>query len=898
MILPVGTTTAITIGPFVSTSGSLVTTGTPTVTARVNGSTVTPNGSIGSVGSDGCASYTPGASDPLVATAGDVELSATLTGAMPYFRRDQVGPAIANVTQNNGSGIPLALQLTSTGTQADTWSQEGYYLGYPYFIGVSTGKSLWSSGSGAWNISTILGQTPVASIVSTYPWSASTWNDSSTVVSATSAVQNALSGIISNCPSLLGGAADLPQIATAILTDTTSSDYNTANSLGNWAKNALSTGIVPSNLQQVNGVPQTPADIGAAALALAQALIGTATTPVTATSYASSGGNQTFTASQAGQYLVQLWGAGGNGYSGSPYGGGGGGGGSAAAVVTLGAGDNLTFSCASSPFTVKDNAGNIILTAYSGSNSTGTSGGAGGSSSVTSPYLGFAVSGSSGGNHLSNNGGAGGAGGSAASGLVGGIAGGVGGAGDNGTSHTVAQAGTAPGGGGGGSGNTSSTPGSGAAGKMLVTPLLASLPVMAVGTLDPGGQPAGTAAIRTYAPVLNVQITGLGNTLNNGNLYVQNEKLLDLVQFASLVWNTPAANFPIWGIYVNSTAYSVVYTDGSFWYLGVYRSNTGFLFTSSAATGDWGNGMLPPWSPSLTWTINFGSQTVTSITPDFLTSTEQTLMAAIGVAVNSAGNLAPGAAGGLAVQEDSGSVATDAALGVWSVTMTALAALTPGTIGKLFSTIFGGISSSIVRLFGIIAGTGTDSAATNDIQGTAGGASYQNATMSEEYIANNLGGGGGGGGLTPTQASQLAAIANAVATTPIQVRSAINSSGALDLDTGSDYLDADNRSIQFGVPSGYPSLTGSTPTLDITPLIGGLPSPTPSVTVQGTVQTGSFTINGTTYTTILDFPITAAQTSELTNWLPNAYVYRVRSIWTSPAKTIQVVDPSPCTALW
>ena len=60
----------------------------------------------------------------------------------------------------------------------------------------------------------------------------------------------------------------------------------------------------------------------------------------------------------------------------------------------------------------------------------------------------------------------------------------------------------------------------------------------------------------------------------------------------------------------------------------------------------------------------------------------------------------------------------------------------------------------------------------------------------------------------------------------------------------------------------------------------------------------SYTINGKTYTTILDFQPTAAQTASLTNWSPNAYVYRVRAVWTSPAKTLPVVDESPCTALW
>ena len=146
--------------------------------------------------------------------------------------------------------------------------------------------------------------------------------------------------------------------------------------------------------------------------------------------------------------------------------------------------------------------------------------------------------------------------------------------------------------------------------------------------------------------------------------------------------------------------------------------------------------------------------------------------------------------------------------------------------------------------------------------------------------------------------SSLASITNQLSVAPVVIRRLVDQAGNLSLDTGCDYLDADGRSVQFGIPAGFTSLTGSTPTLDITLNKGGLPSPMPALTVTGTVQTGSFVINGTTYTTIVDFPITAAQTASLTNWSPNAYLYRVRAVWTSPAKVIPIVDPSTCTALW
>ena len=146
--------------------------------------------------------------------------------------------------------------------------------------------------------------------------------------------------------------------------------------------------------------------------------------------------------------------------------------------------------------------------------------------------------------------------------------------------------------------------------------------------------------------------------------------------------------------------------------------------------------------------------------------------------------------------------------------------------------------------------------------------------------------------------AQLGSLAAAINIAPIVVRRLIDPSGALEINSGCDYPDSSGRSIQFGVPSGFADLTGSTPTLDITLVVGGLPASKPVLTITGQILTGSYTINGKTYTTILDFQPTAAQTASLTNWSPNAYVYRVRAVWTSPAKTLPVVDESPCTALW
>jgi hypothetical protein len=144
--------------------------------------------------------------------------------------------------------------------------------------------------------------------------------------------------------------------------------------------------------------------------------------------------------------------------------------------------------------------------------------------------------------------------------------------------------------------------------------------------------------------------------------------------------------------------------------------------------------------------------------------------------------------------------------------------------------------------------------------------------------------------------AQLSAIAAAVSSSPIQVNNLLDSGGQLWLESGDDY--PSGLAIQFGVPTTFMSLTGSTPTLDITPVLGGVPSATPVLTITGTILTGTYTINGVNYSTVLQFTPTAAQTAKLTNWSPQAYSYRVRCVFTSPVQTIGVVPPSPCTALW
>jgi hypothetical protein len=150
--------------------------------------------------------------------------------------------------------------------------------------------------------------------------------------------------------------------------------------------------------------------------------------------------------------------------------------------------------------------------------------------------------------------------------------------------------------------------------------------------------------------------------------------------------------------------------------------------------------------------------------------------------------------------------------------------------------------------------------------------------------------------------AQLGALAAIVSTSPIQVRSMIDAGGAMTIVQGADY--PTGQAICFGVPSTFMSLAGSTPSLEFSKLVGGVPTLTPLLVATGTLQTGSLVIGNQTFTTWLQFTLTAAQTSELSNLNPQSYVYRVRCYWynsaTPPAvtQTIEVVSQSPCTAVW
>ena len=109
-ILP-GSTSPIPIGPFVSPStGTPVTSGTPTVTIYLGGSSAEASGTCTAVDAKGVSWFSPDSTD--FATPGTSRLVANLTGAMEWFAPIEVtgeGSYAGILTVNNGTtGLPGA----------------------------------------------------------------------------------------------------------------------------------------------------------------------------------------------------------------------------------------------------------------------------------------------------------------------------------------------------------------------------------------------------------------------------------------------------------------------------------------------------------------------------------------------------------------------------------------------------------------------------------------------------------------------------------------------------------------------------------------------------------------------------------------------------------------------
>ena len=151
MIIPIGSTQALSIGPFAATSG------TPSVSLRVNGVAHAAAGSASAVGSDGCCSYTPGVAD--TSTAGQLVILATLAG-QTIAASLQVGPVPADeVTSVPSPAAGFTLTTTHDAGEgsvyAGAWTPAGSYQGSNYWT--KGGMFAFKPSSDGWALNSTLG---------------------------------------------------------------------------------------------------------------------------------------------------------------------------------------------------------------------------------------------------------------------------------------------------------------------------------------------------------------------------------------------------------------------------------------------------------------------------------------------------------------------------------------------------------------------------------------------------------------------------------------------------------------------------------------------------------------------------------------------------------------------
>ena len=105
----VGSVVPFTVGPFLLSDGTPLTSGTPSVTFRVNGTLTTPNGSFTDVATDGCSIYTPGAGDPALATAGELTIQGTVGASVTWSRAyDVVASDLSSILDGASTTPPSA----------------------------------------------------------------------------------------------------------------------------------------------------------------------------------------------------------------------------------------------------------------------------------------------------------------------------------------------------------------------------------------------------------------------------------------------------------------------------------------------------------------------------------------------------------------------------------------------------------------------------------------------------------------------------------------------------------------------------------------------------------------------------------------------------------------------
>ena len=140
--MQISSTPTVTLGPFVDSTGSLVTSGTPTVKLRKNGgSSTTAVNAAGSVGADGCCSFQFDSTE--TAAYGEVELQAKVGSSLTFFWRYPVDlPTLTDACLF--SQIPYGVTATG-GVTATFLPLSVANNGLPILWAGSSNQLLWNN---------------------------------------------------------------------------------------------------------------------------------------------------------------------------------------------------------------------------------------------------------------------------------------------------------------------------------------------------------------------------------------------------------------------------------------------------------------------------------------------------------------------------------------------------------------------------------------------------------------------------------------------------------------------------------------------------------------------------------------------------------------------------------
>ncbi len=279
MILPLGSTETLTLGPFLTTGGVPVADVLPVVTLYAGGRSSSPGGGALIVQTDakGVAFYTPGPSD--LAAAGELLIVGEVSGAMEWFRWHQVGSLDVDLNRrvlgNGGStffdigvqaGVPSGQAVDVLPNSVAMYDSDGNLLA----VMPNDGAGTWEDDSGnylqynggldgstpSWYLATpATGETQFSLTDYQSPWGEQYWQNPAessppyvvTLIPQYAATAGTLSGAMAGQPGGLASAAQADAIAaqnaSAVWANTTRTLTGSGGAIGPTA--GISTADIP-----------------------------------------------------------------------------------------------------------------------------------------------------------------------------------------------------------------------------------------------------------------------------------------------------------------------------------------------------------------------------------------------------------------------------------------------------------------------------------------------------------------------------------------------------------------------------------------------------------------------------------------------------------------------------